>query len=584
MGGNALLATPLPEYLLNGSPASLQFHYSRAWTVLPLRFEVRDLRVLVQDPLVQVAITADTARGDLRPWALKDLRFVANQLEAEGVTFHLRPRDRTDSSGLCEVPEFDGPDGVLTPEAAALRPLFSLQFSELTAHHVREIWIDRVRYVGDAEVTGGMLYEPFRRLRLDDVQLTDTNAELHAAEPQRAQLESVALEVSLREVDLTRFQFDDLQGLDAHLSLAARSGPGFMNVYLAHVAGVPGLQLEGKDGPLALELHVKAGRLADGVLLTWVAPRSSVRLPWFSAVGDLRLHAATSVGQLRFGAVVSEATVQRGPTLSARAREVTVTATSDADLRRLPLTDAVLTVSDLHVKDLRSLHELLPPGQAMRIAAGEGRLDLTLAFDASPRKTHGELRLGANDVVLKNRGATIGGRLALLVKLRSLDLDTGATDLSGTSLKIEDATVHAGSGTWVKQQVTLRLDRARLNPRGPLLATTFLDVTATNLQPLFALFAENVEVPKVLGVFTESPDAHFTAQIQVSSEGVVLPSLRLVSKRVGAQGVVALRPLAVDSKVLAPFGWVVVRLGVLDVGVVLEGEKVSVVDARTLAP
>jgi hypothetical protein len=484
--------------------------------VLPLRFEVRDLRVLVQDPLVQVAITADTARGDLRPWALKDLRFVANQLEAEGVTFHLRPRDRTDSSGLCEVPEFDGPDGVLTPEAAALRPLFSLQFSELTAHHVREIWIDRVRYVGDAEVTGGMLYEPFRRLRLDDVQLTDTNAELHAAEPQRAQLESVALEVSLREVDLTRFQFDDLQGLDAHLSLAARSGPGFMNVYLAHVAGVPGLRLEGEDGPLALELHVKAGRLADGVLLTWVAPRSSVRLPWFSAVGDLRLHAATSVGQLRFGAVVSEATVQRGPTLSARAREVTVTATSDADLRRLPLTDAVLTVSDLHVKDLRSL-----------------------------------------------------------------DLDTGATDLSGTSLKIEDATVHAGSATWAKQQLTLRLERARLDPRGPLLATSFVDVTATNLQPLFALFAENVEVPKVLGVFTESPDAHFTAQVQVSAEGVALPSLRLVSKRVGAEGVVALRP---NPKVLAPFGWVVVRLGLLDVGVVLEGEKVWVVDARTLAP
>jgi len=317
---------------------------------------------------------------------------------------------------------------------------------------------------------------------------------------------------------------------------------------------VPGLRLEGEDGALELELHVKAGRLAEGVLLTWAAPGSSVRLPWFSAVGDLRMHAETSVGQLTFGVSVSDATVQRGPTLSARAREVTVTATSDADLRRLPLTDAVLTVSDLHVRDLSALHELLPPGQAMRIARGEGRLDVTLAFDANPRKTHGELRLRATDLVLKNRGATIEGRLALLVKLRSLDLDSGATDLSGSSLRIEDATVHAGAGKWAKQEVTVRLDRARLDPRGPLPASTFLDVTATNLQPLFALFAENVEVPKVLGVFTESPDAHFTAQLQVSSEGVVLPSLRLVSKRVGAEGVVALRPLAVKPKVLAPFG------------------------------
>lgn len=37
--------------------------------------------------------------------------------------------------------------------------ILTLEFADLKVKHLRELWIDRMRYTGDADVTGGMLYE-----------------------------------------------------------------------------------------------------------------------------------------------------------------------------------------------------------------------------------------------------------------------------------------------------------------------------------------------------------------------------------------------------------------------------------------
>lgn len=582
IGVNALLATPWPQRFLNERPELAQVHYDRAWTLFPLRFEVRGLRVSTQDQLAQVEITAESARGSLRPWALRELRFVARELEAEGVTFKLRPRDRKSSAGLAPITAFD--EAPLPPPRAgeAPPPLFSLELGELVAHHVREVWIDRLRYTGDAEVEGGLRYRPFRALALEDVRFKDTAATLVAADEQTAQLDWLDVRVDLKELDLTRFEFADLSSLNARVALSGQTDPGFVNAYLHDIAGVPGLRLEGEPGRLALELEVKDGRVEDGARLSYRSPRAGAHLPWFTAQGDLELIGASARGRLSADVSMSRAVIERGA-LQVRTDRVTIAASSDSDLRSLPFVDALVTVVDARVPELRALDELLPAGPALRIAGGRGRIDATLWATSSPPGVRGDVRVRAEQISLRNRGATIEGRLELRARVRALDLTTGALDLSGTTLRIDRATVRAGAASWPGQWLHLQLTNSVMNPRGPMLWRSEVDVAAADLQPLFALFAANVDIPRALGLFTASPDPHLVTRVEVRTDGVNIPSLRLTSKNVGLDAVVALKPMRAAPEQLGLYGWAVVRLGAIELGFELDGPTVTLSDPKRLS-
>ncbi len=586
-GLNALLATPLPEALFNLVPHSAQIHYSRAWTVVPLRFEVRDLRVSIQDRLVQVAIAADAARGDLRPWALRELRFVGKHLVGEGVTFRLRPRMSVGDpreAFITELPPIPGYEEVVRDvsahevQAKDIRYI-SIDLSDVTIHHLREIWIDRVRYTGAAEVSGGMLYEPFRRLRLDDVHFADANAVLVAVEPHAATFQALEFEVNLADSMLDTFGFAELVRLDGHLTLAGTTDPGFLNAYLSNVPGSEGLRLEGNSGPLSLKLAVRRGRVADGARLSYSSSDVSAQFPWFGAVGDLDVTGAATGGRLAVEAVVSDAAVRRG-SLVARAPRVSLSASSDASLPQLPLMTAVLSLEGARLGDLRQLDEVLPPSAGLRVAKGTGRIDAKLWLDPKPARAHGVVSLAAKDVVVRSRAATISGQLTLEARVRAFDFASGALDVSGSTLHIDDATVSDGLANWKDQWLHARLARGVHSPRGKLPWISHVELGASNLQPLYALIAANVELPRAAGLFADSPNVRLVLDLQAQADGLSLPAVTLTSQTVRLEGAVMLRPSPRMPELLQPWGGVVVHVGLINVGVQFAGDQVSVVAPR----
>lgn len=586
VGVNVLLQTPVPELLLNSERTMAQIHFDRAWTLVPMRFEVRGLRISLQDRLVQVGITADTIRGDLRPWSLVNLRFIANHLEADGVTFRLRPRMSEGDPRekiADQLPIIEGYDtvvrdqSVLEVRTSDLR-LITLDFNDLVIHHLKELWIDRVRYEGDAEVSGGLIYAPFQRLKLDHVHFADANSKLTAVEPNVATFEVLNFDVSLPETNLASFEFATFGDLDAHVHLAGATDPGFLNAYLTNVVGVPGLALHGDEGRLELDADIIKGQVSDGARLSYES-KAGVRLPWFVADGVLAVKGATANKRVELEVAIADATVRRG-TLSAKAQRVVIAASSSSDLREVPAIDADLTLTNLRIADLRTIDTLLPPGAGVHFANGHGRIDAHVAIGAEPQRASGDLSLVADDVVLKNFAATVAGKLELHGKVKAFNFDTNAIDLSGSTIDIDDATIRTGSTTWAKQFLHVRFDECHVKPRGPLLWTVALEVGASNLQPVYALVAANLPLPKVIGLLTDSANVRLTSTLAVRADTVSVSDIHLSSQRIGLEGGLLLKPKPGSLDRLEPWGALVLHVSPFDFGLQLAGERVALVDPK----
>lgn len=580
VGVNAVLASPLGEALFNVRPDQVQVHYQRAWTLFPGRVEVRGFQLSMQDHAVQLMITADRVKGALHPWTLRELRFYATDLEGEGVTFRLRPLiDESDPAAahLDELPPiagFETPVRQQTNLKPGKGPKLLVELADLRVTHLREVWVDRVRYTGDAEVEGGMFYAPLERLRLDAARFTDAKSIL-VANGRAIPLERLELQVALEEIDLTALDLAAFRALSAKVELEAFVDPRFLNGYLSRVKGLSTLVATGAEGRLQLGAQLERGVVKDGAQLSYGSPRLAVRLPYVDVGGAAAVKGGSREGRLSLDVNVSKARLRQhdGQPL-AEADAFSLAASSDADLTKLDEVDALLALSGGRVKQLTALNEFIPAGAGVRFTGGEGAVEGRLRLDAAPARGKGSLELIASDVTVKNRSATVSGRLVVHGEVRALDLRTGALDLSGSTVALEDATVTQDGKRW-PVWVRAVAEPCLLTPQAKVRWAATLSLGASNLQPLLAVVSANVPVPKALSLFTNSPNVRAEASLVVKEDGIELPRLLLTSQSVRLEGALSLRE-AQDER-LEPWGDLLLQLGVLKAGLQLEGPRLSVV-------
>ncbi|MDP2273966.1 MAG: hypothetical protein Q8K32_24710 [Archangium sp.] len=581
-GVNAVLASSYGEKLLNVDPALFQIRYDRAWTLIPGEIEVRGFKLSTQDHLVQFMVTADRVHGDLHLLTLANLHFHATDIEADGVIVHIRPRVEAGSElekYLGDLPLIEGYESaMITKEEKArpLGPLLLLDFERLTIHHLREVWIERQRYNGDAELTGSMLYKPFSRLALRDVRFSDANARL-AVEPHLIPIERIGLHVDLEEIDLAHTTFDSLRSLTAQLQLSATVEPRFLNGYLTNVKGLSTLRASGVEGPLEVDVKIEEGVISDDSKLSFSTPRVAMRLPYVEISGAAAVKARADKGRVALSVEVSKAALQqRDGERLAEADRFAVLATSGVDLTRMDSVDAQLILSGGRVKELRDLNQFIPGGAGLRIAEGQGEIEGTISLDAESARGRGNIDVTASSVSVKNRSAVITGKLQVHGEIRSLNLDTGAIDLSGSSLAIEEATLKADGKTsplWVKAVA----EQAVFTPKGKTQWTTKFGVGASNLQPLLAIVSANLPLPRAINLLTNSPNVKATAEMIVKEDSIELPRLILTSQTVRAEGAMTLREVSKSDERLEPWGNVLVHAGVFSAGVQLDGSKIKLV-------
>lgn len=580
VGVNALLASPLGPALFNARPNQVQVHYLRAWTLVPGRVEVRGFQLSMQDQHVQLMITADQVKGDLHPWTLRQLRFYATDIEGEGISLRLRPLiDEGDPTAahLDELPPiagFPSPVRAESAEPGQEMPKLVIELSNLKAKHLREVWIDRVRYTGDAEVTGGMLYKPLERLRLDDAHFTADTSNLIAS-GRAVAIAHLELKARLHELDLRSLALADFKKLSAELELEAFIDPRFLNSYLTRVKGLSSLSASGLEGQLKLSAKIDEGGLRDGAQLRYQTSRVAVRLPFVDISGAATVKGHARDGKLGLEVDIAHAALrQRDGEQLAEAALFSLGASGGADLTKLDEVDALLTLSGGRMKKLTALNEFIPAGAGVRVTSGEGELEGKLRLDASSARGRGSLELTARDVTVKNRSATITGRLQVHGDIRALDLATGALDLSGSTLALEDSTLSTDGKSW-PMWVRAVADPCLLTPHAKVQWSTTLTVGASNLQPMLAIVSANVPVPAGLRLLTNSPNVRVEAKVEVKKDGVELPRLLLTSRSARVEGALSLRE-AKDER-LEPWGNLLLQLGVLKAGLQLEGPGVSVV-------
>ncbi len=581
-GVNAVLASSYGEKLLNVDPTLFQIRYDRAWTLIPGEIEVKGFKLSTQDHLVQFMVTADRVHGDLHLLTLANLHFHATDIEADGVIVHLRPRVEAGSElekYLGDLPPIEGYESaMITPEEKAkpLGPLLLLDFERLHIHHLREVWIERQRYNGDAELTGSMLYKPFSRLKLGAVHFADAKARL-AVEPNLIPIERIALDVDLGEIDLANTTFESLRNLDAQLQLSATVEPRFLNGYLTNVKGLSTLRASGVEGPLEVDVKIERGVIADDSKLSFSTPRVAMRIPYVEISGAAAVKAKADKGKLAVGVEISKAALkQRDGKKLAEADRFAVLASSGVDLTKIDSVDAQLILNGGRVKELRDLNQFIPGGAGLRVVDGKGEIEGKIFLDAESARGRGSIEVTASSVSVKNRSATVTGKLQVHGEVRSLNLDSGALDFSGSSVAIEEATLEAEGKTW-PLWVKAVAEQAVFTPKGKTQWSAKFGVGASNLQPLLAIVSANLPLPRALNLITNSPNMKATAEMTVKEEGIDLPKLILTSQTVRAEAAMTLREVSTSDERLEPWGNALVHAGVFSAGIQLEGPKTKLV-------
>ncbi|HEY6463576.1 MAG TPA: hypothetical protein VIY73_25585 [Polyangiaceae bacterium] len=168
---NVFVRTRLFRDLIGSDPDSMLVDYTSAYSIVPGRIHVEGLRIRGKDSHVEWILTLDRCDFDVSFLDLAHKKFHASHVEGDGLSMRVREREASfttdEMRSLPPVPGFSDPpySGVKPPTLTdANYNLWTIQLDGVHAAHVREIWIDTVRYAGDMDIRGRWYFRPIRWL------------------------------------------------------------------------------------------------------------------------------------------------------------------------------------------------------------------------------------------------------------------------------------------------------------------------------------------------------------------------------------------------------------------------------------
>ncbi|MHB8873472.1 MAG: hypothetical protein ACYC8T_07265 [Myxococcaceae bacterium] len=559
VGVNALLASPLPLRLLNGQPDSVQFQYTRARSYVPFVIHLEGFQLRVQDPAVQLHVTAERVSAFISPWTLARRHFRATGVRGEGLTVRLRRRPQA-----------------LAKTAPDLSKVFTVELLGLHLDHLREVWIDEYHFEGDVEVRGGFQLEPLQSLRLDRARLHVLRGAIRLRGGPLARLSEGTAEADLRQTDLRSFSLQSLKGLSAKVRLDAEVFD--VRLLNQHLRDVPAVQFLAGHGQLAVDASLERGRLGEGSTLTLETPRLVMRLPFFDVGGRGAVRWKAAEGKTRLAVELERIvlTMRRGGEAQlegSRFRLQAESASLDVS-EELPL-EVALRLDGATARDFSFLNAFIPPRAGVRVLSGTGEARGELFLSTKTNRARGTLKIDGEELVLQNRGATLTGRAEIRVKLVELDLKTGDMTLSGSSLALDRVTVNTQGTTTTGFWLKLATDPCVVRPRGEPAWKATLALESHSLRPILDMVGVNVPIPWVLKAVSNQGEVKAGTTLWVREDSVELADLRLEAGRIALEGAVRLAETAQPSggAILMPFGAVLAKVSGMEVAVAFEGQR-----------
>jgi hypothetical protein len=268
---NVFIRTRIFRNLVDADPTSILVEYRSAYSVLPGRIHVEDLRIRGRDSSVEWILSLD--RCEFRV-SLRDLlirRFHATDVHGDGLSLRVRQRRPSftadQMAALPPVPGFSDPpySGAKPPPLTeADYNLWTLWLEDVTADHVREVWIDTLRYTGDVRILGRWFFRPLRWLEIGpaSVEIAGLDVSHGTHEPWFTGVRG-ALLVTVHPGDVRDYQTG--RGIAGYVSMSgpiigvARGRP-----IVARLLDDVAVAATDADGPFAAELAIDHGHVRPG--------------------------------------------------------------------------------------------------------------------------------------------------------------------------------------------------------------------------------------------------------------------------------------------------------------------------------
>jgi hypothetical protein len=326
--------------------------------------------------------------------------------------------------------------------------LWSVELDDVVAEHVREIWVDTLRYSGDLEVRGWWVFRPMRVLEVGDatVDVRDLDVGYGMVEPWATSVVG-RLAVRVHRVDL-----QTVKGLQLINSVSLRGhleGTAQVATAVNRATGGSWLKLAPSSAPFTLMANIEHGVLGPGTALrlaTFDAGAVAVGLDFEGKLeGDLQVdernlgHADLRAAGVR---------VLEGPRRRARAASIVTSLSSrELDLTH-PFSDTTFAVEvdEAETDSLAYWRSRIAPASDVQIASGSLTAGGRLAGALSGKTLSGHVAFAARALSLAHGDVAGEGNVDGRVDLDRMDLDkhtlAGAIDLTA-----ERAIVHFGAAT-----------------------------------------------------------------------------------------------------------------------------------------
>lgn len=580
VGVNGFLMTPYAGKLMMMAPDIVQLRYSRAYSLVPFHIVAEDLRISVQDPAVQVYISADVASGDIYPWTLLNNTFYATNLKGEGLVFRLRERlddEKIKPETAALMPPIPGYDSIaLSPVPPPAKPL-RVRLGSLHVTNLSEVWINEMKFDGRIDVDGSFEFEAFKFVEVPGVELNNVALQLTRAGKPMVKISSLVLKASLDEVSLVKVDTEKmLNGITASIAMQAQTqNIGFINSMIHD----PDLLLQEGSGKVTLDLSLRDGAFQDGSTVAFDTSRVVMQLPFFELAGRAAIRGEVKKGTTFFNVRVPELVgIQRKDSKKAfTATNLDIEGSTAAQLLKISYANLDLALERGQLHDLRVLNSFIPEGTGMHITSGGGVL--TGKFSLSTRTHHGKgaFDLEGNQMALKNRSATVTGHATVHGQINDVNIDTGAMDISGSTIGLNDIGVWADGAVYRDVWVKLAADPCTAAPKGAVKWATKMSMTFSNLQPVLAMVAANAPVPGALKSFADVPNVRFATELTVHEKDIEIRKLRVDSSKLQIDGDLRLSESgesAAQAGKLYPWGALLVKVRALTAGVDLQGTVV----------
>ncbi len=475
-GGNVFLRTNLFKNLMAFDTQAMTLEYEAAYSWFPFRAHVENLTVRGSDSHVQWLLTVDHADTFIWPWEFAKHRIHTSETHASGVSFVARTRFAPEEItpdllvSLPRIPGFSDPPlkiPVPPPPSDEDYDLWSADLEEVTADHVREVWIDTVRATGEIRVSGRWYFRPLRELDFGPSEIELTNVEVNDGNlPIARDLDGA--------VQLRIFPFDvrGPRGLDMldQFSGTAKIGATISVDGAGHLLSLKTAHLSDGEVTLHTDVRIDHGLLSPGSHADAAVSETKLRVSSGALQLAVKTAATASFDVDETKTLVGRACTKGLVVSKAGAPAASASLQTEITSRKLRLAHGFDDASfHLHATNIRtrSLEEWVTPGDQNSFwATGVVNADADLDVLQDPPRARGKLYFAVADVMIAQNSLRITTNLKGETKIENASLDEKKFDGS-VDLELRDVVAN-----WISKSNVRLFGAPEITVRAPELVIT----------------------------------------------------------------------------------------------------------------